>query len=80
MVVSLEVLDVLAWDAILDEVVVPFYAELRTLTVLDRSLEVEHRRHFLLLAVILNDPFFLLLGHQPQRFLAEPALVIVKDR
>jgi hypothetical protein len=79
-VVSLEVLDVLTWNTILDKIVMPFYAELRALAVLDRPLEVEHRRHFLFLTVILNDPFFLLLGHQPQRFLAEPALVIVENR
>jgi len=59
-IVCLEVPDVFARNAVFDEVFVSFNGELWTLIACYYPLKIEDRRHFLLLAVVLNNSLLLL--------------------
>lgn len=78
-IVALKVLHVLTRHTVLDEIIVPLYAELSK--VLARPLglpQIENIRQLLLFAVILDDPPSFFFAQQAAVFLVQPALIVIQ--
>lgn len=78
MVVGLEVLDVLAGDAVFDEVIVPFYSELSELLPSFCFSQLENVGQFLVFTVIFQNASAFFFIKQSAAFLVQSALIIVQ--
>lgn len=78
MIVVLEILNILAGNAVLYKVVVPLDGELSELRLCFGTLEIENVGHFLFLGIGLEDAPFFLFAEQSSVLLVEPPFVVVE--